>query len=319
MGTRHAGYQGIVKERLDRLGDRWPGLGRILRIQTRYSELNGNYLAGAVTLAGFLSLFPLLLLAFAVLGFISVGRTELANDVIGRLGLTGEAARFVTDLIRQTERSRQLASVLGVAGLLWTGLGLVAAVQHTMNTVWQVKGRGLRDKLSGLAWLAGAGVLFLVSFGVTAAAHVLPPPLAVLGPLAALAVDVALWLWTMTVLTNRSIGWRPFLPGAIVGAIGLGVLKAAGAIYVPRAVESASALYGSLGVMFAILAWLLFFGRLVVYAAVTNVVLWEQGHGTVETSLELPKVPGEPVAGATRAGEAVPRNGTRPSHPAPAS
>ena len=313
---RHGGYQGNVKERLNRLGNRLPGLGRILKIHNRYDELNGNYLAGAVTLAGFLSLFPLLLVAFAVLGFVSVGRTELANDVISRLGLTGDAARFVTDLIRQTERSRQVASVLGVAGLLWSGLGLVAAVQYAMNTVWQVKGRGLRDKLTGLAWLVGAGVLFLISFAVTAAAHVLPPALALVGPLAALAVDVALWLWTMTILTNRSIGWRPFLPGAIVGAIGLGVLKAAGALYVPRAVESASALYGSLGVVFAILAWLLFFGRLVVYAAVVNVVAWEQGHGTVEASLELPKVPGEPVAGATRAGEAVPRNGPRSPQPA---
>ena len=305
-----------MKEKLDRLGDRWPWLGRALRVQYRYSELNGNHLAGAVTLAGFLSLFPLLLVAFAVLGFVSVGRAELADDVITRLGLTGEAARFVTDLIRQTERSRQLASVVGVAGLLWTGLGLVAAVQYALNTAWQVKGRGVKDKLAGLAWLAGAGVLFLVSFAVTAAANVLPPPLAPLGPLAALGVDVALWLWTMRVLTNRAVGWRAFLPGAVVGAIGLGLLKAVGAIYVPQAVESASALYGSLGVLFAILAWLLFFGRLVVYSAVVNVVTWEESHGTVEVNLELPKVPGEPVAGATRAGEAVPTNGARPQ-PAP--
>lgn len=319
MGMRHGGYHRGVKERLDRLGRRWPWLGNILKVQYRYSELNGNYLAGAVTLAGFLSLFPLLLVGFAVLGFVSVGRAELAGDVVQKLGLTGEAARFVTDLIRQTERSRQLASVVGIAGLLWSGLGLVAAVQYALNTVWQVKGRGLRDKLSGLAWLGGAGVLFVLSFGITAAANVLPPALALIGPLAGLAVDLALWLWTMKMLTNRSIGWRAFVPGAIVGAIGLGVLKAVGGIYVPRAVQSASALYGSLGVMFAILAWLLFFGRLVVYAAVVNVVAWEDSHGTVTVDLELPKVPGEMVVEATRAGEAVPHESPpKGVQPAPA-
>ncbi|MCA1692631.1 MAG: hypothetical protein LC733_10700, partial [Actinobacteria bacterium] len=87
----------------------------------------------------------------------------------------------------------------------------------------------------------------------------------------------------------------------------LGVLKILGGIYVPMAVASASALYGSLGVMFAILAWLLFFGRLVVYAAVVNVVQWEKGHGTVTVDLEVPKMPGEVPVEATRAGEGVPR------------
>jgi membrane protein len=296
-----------VKEKLDGLCRRWPWLARILRVQNRYSELNGNYMAGAVTLAGFLSLFPLLMVGFAVLGFLSVGRAELANDVINRMGLTGDAARVVTDLIRQTERSRQVASVVGIVGLLWTGLGLVAAVQYALNTAWQVKGRGIRDKLMGLAWLAGAAVLFLGSFAITAAINVLPKGLAPVSIVTSLLVDVALWLWTMKVLTNRSLGWRAYLPGAVVGAVGLGVLKALGSIYVPRAVDSASALYGSLGVVFAILAWLLFFGRLVVYAAVVNVVEWERHHGTVTVDIDVPKVPGEVPVEATRAGEGLPR------------
>ena len=76
-----------------------------------------------------------------------------------------------------------------------------------------------------------------------------------------------------------------------------------GSIYVPRLVASSSALYGSLGVVFAILAWLLFFGRLIVYSAVVNVVRWEEDHGTVTVDLPVPKVPGEVPTEATRAGE----------------
>ena len=45
-----------------------------------------------------------------------------------------------------------------------------------------------------------------------------------------------------------------------------------GSIYVPRLVASSQALYGTLGIVFATLAWLLFFGRLLVYANVLNVV-----------------------------------------------
>jgi membrane protein len=297
-----------VKEKLDSLCRRWSWFGRIMRVQNRYSDLNGNYLAAAVTLAGFLSLFPLLVVAFAVVGFFAAGRLDLAGDIISRLGLTGQAADFVRTLIRQTERSRQVASVLGVAGLLWSGLGLVSAVQYALNTVWQVKGKGWKDKLTGLLWLAGAGVLFAGSFAITAVAGWLPGVLAPLGILAGVAVDVGLWLWTMKVLTDRDLSWRAFLPGAVVGAIGLGVLKSLGGIYVPRLVSSASALYGSLGVIFAILAWLLFFGRLTVYAAVVNVVRWEEKHGTQTVELPVPKVPGEVAVEATRSGEAVVRD-----------
>ncbi len=66
---------------------------------------------------------------------------------------------------------------------------------------------------------------------------------------------------------------------------------------------SSSALYGSIGIIFAIVAWLLFFGRLIVYTASLNVVLWERGHGTVTVELRGPSLPGAAPSGATRSGE----------------
>ena len=64
----------------------------------------------------------------------------------------------------------------------------------------------------------------------------------------------------------------------------------------PRAVASSSALYGSIGVVFAVLAWLFLLGRLLVYAATLNVVLWERRHGTVTVEMSAPNLPGrEPL------------------------
>lgn len=295
-----------MKERLARIGRRYAWFGTALRVQERYGEVNGNYLAGAITLAGFVALFPLLLVGIAVLGFFSQHSTDLAGRVVSELGLTGDAADLMRSTIDTAEHSRRAASVLGLAGLLWTGLGLVGAMQYGLNSVWQVKGRGWRDKLTGLGWLAGAAVLFVVSFAVTAVIGVVPwfaPASLAVG----LAVDVGLWLWTMKVLPNRDVGWKALLPGAVVGAIGLELLKAVGSIYVPKVVASSSAVYGSLGVVFAVLAWLLFFGRLVVYAALLNVVRWEEDHGTVTAEVQLPRLPGEVPVEATRSGDALPR------------
>ncbi len=138
-------------------------------------------------------------------------------------------------------------------------------------------GRGLRDKAVGLAWLGGAGVLFAGSFAISAASQLLPWYLAPLGIVAGLATGVGLWLWTAHTLPNRRIGWRALVPGAVVGAAGFEILKVLASFVVPRFVASSSDLYGPVGVVFAVLGWLLLFGRLVVYSAVTEVVLGRNG------------------------------------------
>jgi membrane protein len=275
-----------------------------LRTDERFSEVRGGQLASAITLTAFLSLFPLLLVAIAVVGFFSAGSQTLPNDVVRHLGLTGQAADIVRQALRTAARSRKVASIIGLAGLLWSGLALVGALEQAFDAVWQVPGRGWRDKLVGLGWLAGASLIFALSFGVTAVLNYLPAALAPVGIVVGLAIDVGLWLWTLVVLPNRPVGWRAVLPGAVFGAIGLEILKAVGSFYIPHAVASSSQLYGSLGVVFAILAWLAFFGRLVVYAAALNVTLWEQRHGTVSVRTEVPSLGGRKPSRATRSGEA---------------
>jgi membrane protein len=277
-----------------------------LKVQERFGEVHGSYLAAAVTLTAFLSLFPLMLVVIAVVGFFSQHSSDLAGSVIGHLGLRGEAAKAMTSAIQKAEESKRSASIVGVIGLLWSGLGVVAALQFAFDAVWQTAGRGLKDKAVGLAWLAGSAIILVGSVAMIAAINFLPGFLAPLAFVGAFIVDLLLWLWALKVLPNRDVGWQALLPGAVVGALGLEILKAVGGIWVPRVVASSSALYGAIGVVFAVLGWLLLFGRLVVYVAVVNVVRWEEDHGTVTAEIELPRIPGDVPTHATRAGEAVP-------------
>jgi membrane protein len=297
-GNGGGGWQNKLVQRL-------PWLRVPLAVQKRYGELKGNQLAAAFTLSAFLSLFPLLLVGVAALGYVAHGDPELANRLVSNLGLTGEAARVVTDAIAAAERSRQAASIVGLLGLAWSGLGLVDALQNAYDSVWQVEGRGLKDKAVGIVWLMGAVLLFVASAAITTVLRWLPGVLAPAGVLLTIVVGLALWLWTARVLPNRKLPWKALLPGSIFAALGLELLKFVGAYYVPKAVASSSELYGSIGVVFAVLAWLLFFGRLVVYSAVLNVVLYEEHEGTREVTLEVPDVKvEEPVA--SRTGRVVP-------------
>jgi YihY family inner membrane protein len=278
-----------LRARLDRLGERIPALGRTLEVQQRYSELRGNNVAASVAFQAFVSLFPLLLVIVGVLGLVARhGDVDVAGKIIGNLGLNGDAADAITNAVNTAKDTGAVAGPLGLVGLLWSGLGLVAALQYALNQAWQVEERGIKDKAVGMAWLLGAAVLFIGASAVTTVINWLPGFMAPAGIAVGLAVNFVLWLWTMKVLPNRELPWRAFVPGAIVGAIGMEVLKVVGGIYVPRAVAHSSELYGTLGVVFAVLAWLLFFGRLVVYAVVANVVFWERKAGTVTTTVEVP-------------------------------
>lgn len=281
---------------------RWGWFATAVRMQDRFGEVHGGYLAAAITLAAFLSIFPLLLLGVAVVGYLSLG-ADVPTQVISRLGLSGEAAAAVTSAVETAQKSRKGALGVGAVGLLWSGLGVVASIQYAFDNVWQVTGRGIKDKLGGLLWLAGA-VSILGGSLVVSALLTRTPWLAPLSIVIGLGVNFAMWLWTLKALLNVVVPWRALVPGAVMGAVGLEVLKVAGGVYVPRLVTQTSALYGSIGVVFAILTWLFFFGRLAVYVAVLNVVRWEEDNGTVTVEIELPKHPEVVALEATRSGEA---------------
>jgi membrane protein len=291
----------------DRSRARWPWLDLVLSVQERFGAIGGGPLSSSITLATFVSLFPLLLVVIAVVGFLSAGRADFTSSVISNLGLTGDAAKQVEDAIAIAEDSRRAASIIGLLGLLWAGLGVVGAMETAFNAAWQVTGRGLIDKVVSLRWLLGAGTLFLVTAALGPALSWLPGPLIVLNVATGAALTTVLFLWTYSTLGNRSVGWRTHLPGALLVAVGFEVLKAVAGVYIPHAVAGSSTMYGSIGIVFVTLAWLAFYARLVVYGAVVNVVRYEAAAGTVTVEIEVPRIDGEVPLTATRGGAVADR------------
>ena len=281
---------------------RWPRLDAVLTVNDRFGAVKGGPLSSSITLAAFLSLFPMVLVALALVGFLSSGDSQFTGGVVSDLGLQGSTARTIETAIAAAEERRGAASVVGFVGLLAGGLGVVGALQTALNAVWQVGGRGLIDRLVALRWLAGAGVLFLATAGLGPLLRLAPGPARPLGVLVGLGITSLLFVWTFTSLGNSHVGWRAHLPGALLVAVGVEILKVLGTFYVPRLVARSSALYGSLGVVFAVLAWLAIYGRLIVYGAVLNVVRYEHRAGTVSVEIDVPRVGGTVPLSANRGG-----------------
>jgi membrane protein len=287
---------------LQMLRDRVSFFDTVMTVHERVGAVGGGPFASAIAMATFLSLFPLMLVGIAVIGWFSVGDVDFGIRLIQELGLSGRAARTVLEAIDTAEQSRRAATVVGFVGFVWAGLGVVTAIEGALNAVWQVRGRGIVGKLYQAAWLLGAGLLLIGSMTIGPLLNVLPGPAGVSSVLVGLVVDTVLFLWTFDRLTNAPVPWRAHVPGAIVGGLGLAVLKLVGGLLVPRLVSSSSALYGSIGVVFAILAWMVLGAKLVVYTATYNVVRYERGHGTVTVDLEVPHIEGQVPLEATRGG-----------------
>lgn len=290
--------------------ERWPWFDVTMAVQDRYTELDGSMVAAAVTLSIFISLFPALLVGTAILGFVAQGHVDLSSQIIDKLGLTGNAADTLRDAIGTASRSRKTASIVGLAGLAWSSLGVVQAISLAVDRAWQVKGGAIVDKIKDLGWLLGTGALVVATTAGTAiVVSVLPGWAAPLMIVVTIGINVLMFWCTFKFLGHQTVGWRPLVPGAIFAGVALQLLTLAGAVIVPRSVASSSALYGSLGVVFAMLAWLYFFGRLLVYASTLNVVLYERDRGTVTLEVEAPRLPGDVPVEATRSGVVV---GTTP-------
>jgi hypothetical protein len=86
----------------------------------------------------------------------------------------------------------------------------------------------------------------------------------------------ALWLAISVLLPHGSAPWYRLIPGAVFLGIGTQLLHLVTVYYLAHKIESASELYGGLGVAATLLLGLYLVSRLIVGAAVLNATLWDR-------------------------------------------
>lgn len=263
--------------KLDRFQRQHAALAVPLAVQKKVSDDNAGNYATLIAYYGFLSLFPLLLLAVAILGFV-VQNDASAYSTILHSGLPN------LPIIGSTLRHGHLTGsgigiVVGAIGALWSGLGVTMVLQNAFNQINGVAYRNrpnfLKVRLRGLRLLFAIGVLEIVTTTLTGviSAGVGSTLLEIAGFVVALALNALLFAVAFRLLTDTSVPTRELWPGIIFATIGWELLQALGGIYVQHVLTKASATYGSFATVIGLLAWLYLGARLVVYAAELNSVL----------------------------------------------
>lgn len=266
-----------------------PVFGPALATLERFGNDRGGYLAATVTYYGFLSLFPLLLLGFSVIGFVLAGDAEAQRDLTASLSESVPGLRLVLgENIDALVDARAASGIVGILGLLWSGLGATEAAGFAVSRVFRVQPYQafVKRKAWALGTTVGLGLLAIASLAIVAVVGSLSFPgpgdviLRIAGPVVALGLDVALFLLAYRLLTQRQ-GPRfgRLWPGAILAAVGWGALKIVGTWYVARTVSNSSAVYGTLAGAVAILLLIYLASQLLIYGAELNAVRLErEGH-----------------------------------------
>jgi YihY family inner membrane protein len=245
----------------------------------KYGDDQAGRHAALLAYYGFFSLFPLLLVAVTVIGFILQGRSDLADRIVD-----SAAAQFpiIGTSIQQTVegsrlRGSGLVLAVGAAFALWGGLGVADAAQAAMNGIWNVPRRRypnfLLRRLRGLAWLVVLGGGLLAASVAAGFAHAAGSALSgVAGVAASAVVNTLLFLVGFRVLTVRNIPLRSLLPGAVLAALAWALLQWLGGWYVGRQLTRATNTYGTFALVIGLLSWLYLAATVTLYAAELNAV-----------------------------------------------
>jgi membrane protein len=227
--------------------------------------------------------FPLLLIASSVLGFVLQGDETLRNEV-----LDSALAQFpiVGTQLGRPEGLQGSTSAVVVGGLaaLYGVLGLGQAGQNAVNVVWAIPRNSRLNPLVSrlrsflLLLLAGLTVLVIaVLSSIASHLDVLGSEAnqeirIVLGASAVLLNALVLGLM-MRFATNERRGLRETLPGAITVAVLWQVLQLVGGLYVGRVVARASQLNGVFALVLGLIALIYIASVMAVLGLEVNVVL----------------------------------------------
>jgi membrane protein len=253
-----------------------------------YSKVEGNILAGAVTYFGFLSFFPILAIAFAIVGLITGAypdaqdaiRDALAEVFPSIIG-TGEGQINPASF----QNAAATAGVIGVITLLYTGLGWLSTMRTALQDVFETPPSKTHNfvvgKVVDLVMLAVIGFVLLVSVAVSSATRgfvsdiqewlnvddvtAMSTFLNSLGTLFGLVASVVMFYVSFRLLGRPSIPADALWKGALLAAVGFEILKQIAVFLIALTKDNPA--FAVFGTALILLVWINYFSRLVLIGA----------------------------------------------------
>ncbi|GAB3256607.1 YihY/virulence factor BrkB family protein [Nocardioides dilutus] len=275
-----------VTSRVHELRAEHPRLDHAVRTQEHYGEVKAGQQAGAVTYFGFLSVFPILALAFFVIGYVSKVVPESRDTLVEAIdsmlpGIIGTDDNQLQ--LKDIEDAAGAVGLIGLVGVLYSGLGWLSALRDALITVFVLPDREqpnfLMGKVRDLLTLTVIGVVLLVAVAVTGVVAGFSEDLldfvglsTELGWLVklltialGLPVNTLLFLVIFRLLAAPDLPFRAMLSGAVLGAVGFEILKQASTLLITT--TEGQPAFQAFGIALILVVWINYTSRVTLYAA----------------------------------------------------
>ncbi|HET6152714.1 MAG TPA: YihY/virulence factor BrkB family protein [Marmoricola sp.] len=276
---------GIV-ERADRFQRAHRSIGLPLGVIYKFFDDQGNYLAAIITYYAFVSIFPLLLIASSVLGFLLQGNQQLEHDV---LHSALEQFPIVGTQLGKPEgiRGSTSAIVVGALAAVYGTMGLGQATQNALNTTLAIPRNSrlnpIASRVRSLILILAAGLSVLVLSVLTIVANHtagfgldLSTGLRWLLRVVAFAGTVGVLGAIAMISSSKRQTFREVLPGSVVVASLWQILQGIGGSYVNHVVTKADSLNSTFALVLGLVAFVYAGATVVVLGLEINVVLAER-------------------------------------------
>jgi membrane protein len=240
-----------------------------------------------ISFFGFLSIFPLLIVATTILGFVLQDNEDLQDRIID--GAFADIPVLGEQLAEDpTSLSGSVwVLIVGLIGALWSATKAFVAVQMAQDDTWEVSvdDRAMMPIQRGRALL---GIVFIGAAqiaGLVAAAFVSAADLPLGGVLLLLAATVAINIAVIAAmyrfLTSASPTWRDVWPGAVGAGVAYTLLQQFGTLIVKEISENASDTYGNFALVLGLVTWLGLLAIVSVLGAEVNAALVAHREGSL--------------------------------------
>lgn len=140
MADDNAGAVGKAKAALGAVRRHSRLVDHAIDMVSHYGNVQGNVLAGAVTYFGFLSFFPLLALAFAVVGYIARWFPNAEDSLVTAIqqvfpGIVTVDGANNTISMSQIKSASNVAGLVGFLVILYSGLGWIGTATGVAGCV----------------------------------------------------------------------------------------------------------------------------------------------------------------------------------------
>lgn len=259
---------------LDRFRARYRWFDHVMRAQERYGNSKGDFYAAGITYFTIFALFPLLMVAFSIAGFVLVSQPDLLADVTDKIKSTvsGDLGQQLVELMDSAIESRTSVGIIGLATAAWAGLGWMANLREALSQMWgsmrQETAGFVRTKLSDLLAIVGLFAAIIITVVLTALGssglmkQVVEwlglqdlPGMSIVLRAASIVVSILVsWLlftWMIARLPRESVSLRSAARAGLMVAVAFEVFKLVASIYLKSVVTGpAGATFGPvLGLM----------------------------------------------------------------------